>query len=90
MTQLFNQAHEQINSQSNNENIMFLIGGDFTYMNAMSVYDNLRLGIKYCNELGAALNISCSMSTPKSYVNSLKSEKVNFPIKYDDFMNYYE
>jgi hypothetical protein len=68
---------------------MFLLGGDFAYMNAWSNFENSRKGMKACNELGAALNISCVMSTPKAYVDSLKQEKVNWPIKYDDFQNYY-
>ena len=30
------------------------------------------------------------MSTPGSYVDALKAEKVKWPVKYDDFLNYYE
>lgn len=29
------------------------------------------------------------MSTPTKYVDALKQEKVEWPIKYGDFLNYY-
>lgn len=69
---------------------MMLLGGDFHYQNAYINFDNLRKIIKSCNALGKSLNITCSISTPKRYVDSLKKENPKFPIKYDDFMNYYE
>jgi len=30
------------------------------------------------------------MSTPGRYVDALKKEKVKWPVKYDDFLNYFE
>ena len=30
------------------------------------------------------------MSTPGRYVDALKKEKVKWPVKYGDFMNYFE
>ena len=89
LNKLFNQAHEQINSQSNDENIMFLLGGDFTYQNAFSNFQNVRKVIENCNKYGKELNITCTCSTPKTYVDSLKKENPQWPIKYDDFMNYH-
>ena len=90
MTILFNEAIEQINGQSNDENMMFTFGDDFAYGNAFANYEQIRKVIKGCNWLGKEYNISCQVSTPKDYVASLKQENATYPIKYDDFMNYYE
>lgn len=46
--------------------------------------------MRLCNEFGVQFNITCKVSTPKEYVQSLKDENSTYPIKYDDFMNYYE
>jgi len=69
---------------------MYAFGDDFSFMNAFSNFDNIRKTIKLCNEHGAAYNITCTVSTPKDYVNSLKQEKATYPIKYDEFLNYYQ
>ena len=69
---------------------MMAMGGDFTYQNAYGNFENLRKTTESCNKMGKSLNITCSISTPKTYVESLKKENPRFPIKYDDFMNYHE
>lgn len=69
---------------------MFLLGGDFTYQNAFNNFQNVRKIVENCNKYGKELNITCTCSTPKTYVDSLKKENVQWPIKYDDFMNYHQ
>lgn len=78
------------NGQSNDENVMFVFGDDFSFMNAYANFEQIRKTVKMCNEYGKVHNISCVVSTPKQYVEALKSENATYPIKYDDFLNYYQ
>jgi len=69
---------------------MLLSGDDFAFMNAYANFENLRKMIQLGNEYGAAHNITFVMSTPRTYVEALKKEEAKFPIKYDEFLNYYQ
>jgi hypothetical protein len=69
---------------------MILMGDDFAFMNAYAQFEQIRKIVKHCNEFGKNYNISCQVSTPSEYVAGLKAENASYPIKYDDFMNYYQ
>lgn len=70
--------------------MMFVFGDDFAFSNAFQNYEQIRNTVKNCNLMGKEFGITCVVSTPSEYVDSLKKENSSFPIKYDDFMNYYE
>lgn len=42
------------------------------------------------NKKSNEYNMTLVMSTPGAYVDALKAENVKWPVKYDDFLNYYE
>ena len=66
--------------QANDENVMLYMGSDFTYDNARYVYGQLDTLIHYCNKF-QTVNLTCIYSTPGEYVNALKKENVNWPVK---------
>tara|TARA_B110000285_G_scaffold197567_1_gene229327 strand:- start:105 stop:290 length:186 start_codon:yes stop_codon:yes gene_type:complete len=51
-------------------------------------FSNLEKLIKACNKYNKQ-NMTFVMSTPTKYVDALKQEKVEWPVKYGDFLNYY-
>lgn len=69
---------------------MLLYGDDFAYMNAYSNFENLRRAVKAGNEMGKDFNMTFVISTPRAYVDAMKSENASFPVKYDEFLNYYQ
>jgi len=69
---------------------MLLHGDDFAFMNAFANFEQLRKMIKLGNEFGAEHNITFKMSTPSEYVSAVNKENATFPIKYDEFLNYYQ
>jgi len=66
---------------------MLLWGDDFTFQNAMAQYKQLETAILFGNKMNTN-NIEFIQSTPQTYVNALKLENVEWPVKYDDFMPY--
>lgn len=65
VSKLLNQAQELSNGQSNDENVMFVFGDDFSFMNAYANFDQIRKTIKMGNDYGKAYNISFVVSTPR-------------------------
>lgn len=61
-------------------------GDDFWYSNAHLTFANLDKYIKYFNEKYD--DITLLMSTPSDYVNALKEQKVQWPVRYDDMFPY--
>ena len=75
------------NGTASDQNVMYLFGDDFAYMNAYSTYHQLEKLIEIGNKYNKQ-NITFVMSTPGRYVDALKKENVTWPIKYGDFMNF--
>lgn len=68
---------------------MVLMGDDFSHANAYSNFKNLDKMIKLANEC-QNLNMTFVYSTPLTYLNSLKKENTKWPVKYGDFLPYYQ
>jgi len=87
--QIVNYTQSVANGQRNDENVMILLGDDFSHSNAYATFKNTDKMIQIANEC-QDLNMTFKYSTPMQYVNSLKKENTKWPIKYGDFLPYYE
>ncbi len=59
--------------RANNENVMILMGGDFTFMNAFQNFNELEKIIEICNKV-QEVNMNFVMSTPSRFTDALKKE----------------
>ena len=66
--------------------LMIPWGDDFWYSNANLTFRNLENYIKYCNEKYD--DITLLYSTPSEYINALKEQKIEWPVRYDDMFPY--
>ena len=73
--------------RANDGNVMILMGGDFTYMNAYSSYNQLNKIINICNQV-QKVNIKFIMSTPSRFTDALKAEQVKWPVFEGDLFPY--
>jgi len=73
--------------RANDGNVMILMGGDFTYMNAYSSYNQLMKIINICNQV-QKVNINFIMSTPSRFTDALKAEQVKWPVFEGDLFPY--
>lgn len=76
-----------VDKNSSKKNYPLLWGDDFTFMNAASSYKQIEQAIQLCNNFGNS-NIEFVQSTPQTFVNALKAENIEFPVKYDDLYPY--
>lgn len=82
--------HGVANGTASDQNVMVLVGDDFTHANAYMSFHELEQIIDMVNKKSSELNMTLIMSTPGAYVDALKAEKVKWPVRYDDLLNYYE
>uniref|UniRef100_A0A2A4JU30 Alpha-mannosidase n=1 Tax=Heliothis virescens TaxID=7102 RepID=A0A2A4JU30_HELVI len=71
-------------------NVIFTMGGDFTYQDAGMWYTNLDKLIQYANLKAAKdnMNITLFYSTPNCYLKAIKDANPTLPTKKDDFFPY--
>ena len=62
-------------------------GDDFAFQNAAQQYSHMESVIDECNKLSKT-NIELVQSTPQTYVNALKEENLEFPVRSDDLQPY--
>ena len=61
-------------------------GDDFTFGNAHLTYAPLDALIRYFNEHYD--DVTLMYSTPTQYIEAIKKEKIEWPVKYDDMFPY--
>ena len=66
--------------------LMIPWGDDFWFSNAHVTFKNLETTINYFN--AKYDDITLLYSTPSEYINALKQEKVQWPVRYDDMFPY--
>ncbi|XP_072039219.1 lysosomal alpha-mannosidase-like [Amphiura filiformis] len=66
--------------------VMFTMGGDFNWENAMGWYKNLDKLIKYVNDKENKTGIHALYSTPSCYLKSVNEANLEWDTKSDDFM----
>ena len=86
-TQIINYAQDMIELRANDHNVMILMGGDFTFMNAYQSFSELQKIITICNQV-QDVNIEFIMSTPSRFTDALKAENVTWPVREDDLFPY--
>jgi hypothetical protein len=62
-------------------------GCDFSYLSANAEYQNLDRVVDYVNSKNI-YNVTLKISTPSDYIEALKSEKIHWPVKYEDSFPY--
>jgi hypothetical protein len=62
------------------DDLFFVFGDDFKYMNAPWMYDNLDNMIKYMNE-NFGDKYLLRYSTPSDYIDAIKKHNVEWPTK---------
>ena len=65
---------------------MIPFGADFAYGNAKLTYDSLNNLITYFNDHYDDMTLL--YSTPSQYIDALKEENIEWPVKYDDMFPY--
>ena len=76
--------------QPNDGNVMLYMGNDFTFDNAFYAYRQLDMLIEYCNQY-QTVNLTCIYSTPGQYIDAVKKENIEWPVKDSgDFFPYEE
>lgn len=81
----FVKAAKQQGAETRGKHVMFTMGSDFQYSNALSWFENLDRIIKYVNIDG---RVHARYSTPWQYLQAKKREAVTWPLKTDDFFPY--
>tara|TARA_B110000285_G_C14512814_1_gene333103 strand:+ start:95 stop:352 length:258 start_codon:yes stop_codon:yes gene_type:complete len=66
---------------------MIPMGCDFAYQNAKEEYENVERAISYINTHNQA-NMQLRMSTPSEFIDALKSENIEWPVRYEDSIPY--
>jgi len=66
---------------------MLMWGEDMSFMNAGAQFKSLETIIELANKINT-VNLQFVQSTPQTYVNALKSENVEWPVKSEDFIQY--
>ena len=66
---------------------MIPMGCDFAYQNAKEEFENLERIISYVNAHNHA-NMQFKLSTPSEFMEALKAENIEWPVKYDDTIPY--
>jgi len=84
---LINHVTEVLSQQKSKKNVMILWGDDFSFQNAKAQYKNLELAMELANNY-QKVNMEFVQSTPQTYVNALKAENLEYPVKTDDFFPY--
>ena len=67
-------------------NLFIPWGSDFAYGNAQLTYDSLNNLITYFNDHYDDMTLL--YSTPSQYIDALKEENIEWPVKYDDMFPY--
>ena len=86
MAQFVNYVQQQY-SQRRGQNIMIPMGCDFAYQNAKEEFENVERAISYINTHNQA-NMQLRMSTPSEFIDALKSENIEWPVRYEDSIPY--
>ena len=68
------------------KNLMIPWGDDFTYGNAHLTFGPLDALIPYFNEHYD--DVTLMYSTPTAYIQALKEENIEWPVRYDDMFPY--
>ncbi|XP_029158276.1 lysosomal alpha-mannosidase isoform X1 [Nylanderia fulva] len=79
-------AVEQANFYRTND-IIFTMGGDFTYQHAEMYFMNLDKLIRYTNQRNGS-RVNVIYSTPSCYLKALNDKQLQWPTKSDDFFPY--
>ena len=66
--------------------LMIPWGDDFWYSNANLTFRNLENYLKYCNDIWS--DITLLYSTPSEYINALKEQQIEWPVRTDDMFPY--
>lgn len=69
------------------QNILIPMGCDFAYQNAKAEYEALETLIDYINKHNTA-NMELVISTPGRWVEAVKKEDIEWPVRYGDSMPY--
>lgn len=72
----------------NSEHIMFTMGDDFTYQDAVPFFNELDTLISLVNKRSAETGVHVLYSTPSCYLKALNEEQNLLPTKTDDFFPY--
>lgn len=67
--------------------MMMFWGDDFAYMNAKAQFEQLEKIIEVCNRVNTN-NMKFIMSNPSAYVNAVKKENIEWPVKTFDLVPY--
>uniref|UniRef100_A0A914C8W2 alpha-mannosidase n=1 Tax=Acrobeloides nanus TaxID=290746 RepID=A0A914C8W2_9BILA len=85
--QFLKYVKEKASHQKHN-NVMILMGGDFTFSNANMWYTNLDKLIRAANSKSKETKITLTYSTPTCYVQALNAAGPSLSQKSDDFFPY--
>jgi len=89
MAQFENYVNDHLRYFKDQDHIMFTMGDDFQYQNAVMNYKNMDKLILHMNERSNETGIYLTYSTPSCYLNALKGNTdMVYPIKSDDFFPY--
>jgi hypothetical protein len=66
---------------------MIVFGDDFTYMDAKKNYEAMDAMISFINE-NYSKYFKLQYSTPSQYIDAIRKENLEYPVKYDDLFPY--
>jgi hypothetical protein len=74
---------------SESNNLLFLMGGEFSFSNAEDYFKNSEAMIDFYNQNeGKKSNIEVIFSTPSHYIKSINDQDLVWPTRYSDFFPY--
>jgi hypothetical protein len=87
MAEFINYVHNAYTNNYRGSHIALPWGCDFAYQNALFTWRTMEGIIDYINEHNT-VNMKLEISTPGTYVDALKSEKITWPVYYHDMFPY--
>merc|ERR1719295_2313401 len=89
MAQFEKYVNDHLRYYKDQDHIMFTMGDDFQYQNAVMNYKNMDKLILHMNERSSETGLYLTYSTPSCYLNALRENTdMVYPIKSDDFFPY--
>jgi len=86
-SRLVNWVQKSIKMYQSKQNLLMVVGDDFSFMNGYNSFTQIdkmiELGNKYQKR-----NITFKYSTPSIYMDAIKAENVKWPVFYDDIEPY--
>ena len=86
---MISHVHEVAKGTQSDENIMILMGDDFTHGNAYATMKETQKIIDLCNK-NNQYNLTFQWSTPGEYIDALKQESIKWPVFQGELLNYYQ